>query len=143
MRVLTDTNVFISYLLDPEKDEKLQYVVEAGFEGEYTPILPQEVFDELKRKLAIKSFLIQHIPKSASEKFIKALSIVVELIPPIAEPIPEVSRDKKDDYLLAYGVVGEADYLVSGDDDLQVLKQVGNVKIVSPAEFYEILKKRK
>ena len=142
MRVLIDTNIFISYLLDPKKDEKLQYIVEAVFEGKYTLILPEAVFDELKQKLLIKPFLVQHIPKSASEKLITALSLVVELISPIPESIPEVGTDRKDDYLFAYGAVGEADYLVTGDKKLQKLQRVGELKIVSPAEFFEILKKK-
>ncbi len=141
MRVLIDTNIFISYILDPKKDEKLQYIVDAGFHGEYTLILPQEVLEELKEKLAVKPYLAQRISQSERERFIAALSAVTELLPPIAVPIPQIIRDKKDDYLIAYAAVGEADYLVSGDDDVHTLKQVGTIKIVSPTEFYEIVKK--
>ena len=62
------------------------------------------------------------------------------MLPPIEEEIPQVTRDKKDDYLLAYASVAEADYLVSEDDDLLVIKQIEKLKIVSPLKFSEILK---
>jgi len=38
----------------------------------------------------------------------------------------------RDDYLVAYALVGGADYLVTGDADLLVLARVGEVKIVTP-----------
>ena len=58
-----------------------------------------------------------------------------EQMPPIGAKIPAVSRDPKDDYLPTYALVAKADYLVTGDKDLLVLKQVGQVKILSPKDF--------
>ena len=52
---------------------------------------------------------------------------------------PQRCRYPKDDYLLACAVVGLADYIVTGDDDLLVLKEVEGVKMVSAREFWEIL----
>lgn len=68
------------------------------------------------------------------------LLAVAEMIPSIEQGIPAVSRDRKDDYLLAYAVVGAADFLETGDDDLLVLKKVGNLRIVSPPAFAEMLR---
>jgi putative PIN family toxin of toxin-antitoxin system len=145
MRILFDTNVFISYLLPTkrsEKVEKIQRVIEAGFEGKYTFVVPQELLDEMKKKISEKDYLVKHITKGDAEEFISLFSEIAECLPPIKEEIPAVSRDSKDDYLLAYAVVGECDYLVSGDDDLLELKQIGELKIVSPAVFYESVIKR-
>lgn len=57
----------------------------------------------------------------------------------IPDPIPAVIRDRDDDYLLAHALVGEADYLVTGDDDLTPLGRVGKLKIVSPSDFARAL----
>jgi len=144
MRVLIDANVFISYLLpkkDSKKSETIHTIVDAGFEGIYTSIFPQELIDEIKKKLTEKPYLVKHISKEDGEEFIALLMNVVEILPPIAEDIPEVTRDKKDDYLLAYGLVGECDYLVSGDPDLLELKQIEDLKIIKPSEFYKVLNK--
>jgi predicted nucleic acid-binding protein len=40
---------------------------------------------------------------------------------------------------LAYATVARADYLVSGDEVLKKIKNIENIKIVSPAEFLLIL----
>ncbi len=142
MRVLFDTNVFISYLLTNAKDEIISSVIEAGFEHKYTLLLSHDVVREFNKILVEKSYLATHISKPMADEFIEVLSIVAETIPVIIDPIPEISTDKKDDYLFACGAIGEADYLVTGDKKLQKLKRVGDMKIVSPTEFYEILKKK-
>lgn len=139
MNVLYDANVLISYLLTSEREGIIATIIEAGFEGTYTFFLPSEVIAELRKKITVKEFLSQRIPKPTAERFIGALYSIATIPEPITEAIPEVGRDLKDDYLLAYGTVGECDYLVTGDDDLLVLKKVGNLKIVSPTEFYEII----
>jgi hypothetical protein len=54
-----------------------------------------------------------------------------------------VTRDPKDDYLIAYALVGAADYRVTGDRDLLVLGQVDDVKIVTPRAFATLLEGRK
>ena len=40
---------------------------------------------------------------------------------------------------LACAFIGEADYLVTGDKDLLVLREIGPLKIVSPTQFRELL----
>lgn len=142
MKVIFDANVLISYLLTSEKEGTISTIVEAGFEGKYLLILPHEVVSELRKKITVKEYLSLRIPQPTAEKFITALCVIADIPSPIAEVIPEVGRDLKDDYLLAYGTVEECEYLVTGDEDLLVLEQVGKLKIVSPAEFYEILKKK-
>ena len=69
--------------------------------------------------------------------------MIAELIPPISSGgssktvLPVVTRDAKDDYLLAYALVGQADYLVTGDEDLLVLQEIEGLKIVNPTQFRE------
>jgi putative PIN family toxin of toxin-antitoxin system len=140
MRVIVDTNVFISYLLKSEKEKTIPFIIEAGFKGAFTFIVPHDVLREFNKKLSEKSYLAKKISREEADKFVVLLSLVSDTVSSLQEPLPEIVRDKKDDYLLAYGTVGECDYLVTGDADLLFLKQVGKVKIVSPAAFYHILK---
>jgi len=139
MRVLFDTNVLISYLLPFSRSTTTQRIVEDTIHSSITIILPEELVAELSQKVADKKYLAERIPAENAARFIRALTDVAEAIPPIVERVPEVGRDRKDDYLLAYALVGRADYLVSGDDDLLVLREVEDLKIVSPAEFARIL----
>lgn len=143
MRVLIDANVFISYLLpakNSEKSESVDTIIDAGFAGKYTIFFPQELLSEIKKKLAEKPYLVKYISQEDGEEFVSLITGIAELLPPITEEIPEVTRDKKDDYLLAYGLVGECEYLVSGDPYLLELQQVEGFKIITPRKFFEILK---
>jgi len=38
-------------------------------------------------------------------------------------------------------LVGQADYLVTGDKDLLVLERVGTVTIVTPHQFWQIVRR--
>jgi uncharacterized protein len=139
MKVLFDTNVFISYLLHPDKEGAIQKILEAGFEGRYTILLPQLLIDELQEKLTTKSYLKKYIPPESAQHFIIALRSVAQTISAITEPIPAICRDKKDDFLLAYAFVGGANYLVSGDRDLLVVGHIEKIKIVNPKDFFSLI----
>jgi len=51
----------------------------------------------------------------------------------------DICRDKKDNQVLDLCLAGKADYLVTGDKDLLVLKELKKTKIASPKEFIEII----
>jgi putative PIN family toxin of toxin-antitoxin system len=53
--------------------------------------------------------------------------------------IPRVARDRKDDVFLATAAAGNADYLVTEDNDLLVLGTYGATAIVDAAMFLRIL----
>jgi putative PIN family toxin of toxin-antitoxin system len=139
MKVLFDTNVLISYLLTSEREGAIATIIERGFAGDYHFVIPDEVITELRKKLAEKDWLAVRIPQSTAEKFITALHAVAIIPPRITEPIPEVGRDIKDDYLFAYGTVAGCDYLVTGDPDVLVIEKIGQLQIVSPAAFQKML----
>lgn len=141
MRVLLDANIFISYLLNPQKPGALRAIMRAAFEGELTFLLPEALLAEFVNKIPQKPFLADRINAEELQQFVNLIHQVGEVVPVIREEIPAVTRDPKDDYLLAYGMVGEADYLVTGDEDLLVLGQVGTLTIITPRDFVAVLKK--
>ena len=135
MRVLLDANLFISYLLNPDRDSPVVRVVRAGVSGEYTLLLPAALIDEFSRRISTKPYLASRITPTDLEYLNAILSTVTETIPEIKRPIPAVTRDPKDDYLLAYALVGQADYLVTGDQDLLALGQAKECQIITPRFF--------
>jgi len=139
MQVLIDANVFISYLLHPGRTTAVVNVVEAGILGDYTVLLPAKLRDDIAVVIRNKDYLARRISPQQLDRLWEGLELRAKDIPEITEEIPPVTRDPKDDYLIAYALVGEADYLVSGDPDLQALEQVESVRIMSPVEFWEIL----
>lgn len=139
MRTFLDANILISYLLNPEGESPINAVVEAAFTGEWTLLAADPLFEELIRKAGTRPWLARRITSSDAAQVVNALRASAELVPTIVEAIPPVTRDPKDDYLLAYALVGRADYLVTGDEDLLALGEVAGLKVVSPPEFASLL----
>lgn len=142
IRVLLDTNILISYLLAPDRNSPVAKIVRAGSGGKFVLLLPEELLDELASKAHEKRYLAERITAEEVRELADIVSEVSEIVPKIKEKIPAVTRDPKDDYLLAYALVGRADYLVTGDGDLLVLGKVKSVSVVTPRDFWEIVKGR-
>jgi putative PIN family toxin of toxin-antitoxin system len=53
--------------------------------------------------------------------------------------LPGVTRDPKDDAVVACAVEGRADYIVSGDQDLLALGEYEGIPAVTPRHFVEIV----
>ncbi len=139
MRVLIDTNVFISYLLSPaQPGGTVSKLVEATILGRFTLLLPEELLDELADKLRTNVKLARRISPEESGEFITVLRSIALIPPPIREAIPAVVRDPKDDYLLAYALLNEANFLITRDKDLLSLEQVEQLLMVSPFQFVRL-----
>lgn len=140
LRVLLDANVLISYLLVPQQSA-ISQIVAAAYEGLYTLLAPEQLLDEVVDTVRSKPRLSKRIPLDQAKELATFIGAVAEVPPPLlpSDRVPAISRDPKDDYLLAHAIVGQADYLVTGDDDLLSLGEVVGLKIVRPAEFQALL----
>jgi putative PIN family toxin of toxin-antitoxin system len=57
-----------------------------------------------------------------------------------SQPLPaRVCRDEDDDVVLATALAGKADVIVTGDEDLLVLKKFRGIEILSPRQFLKLL----
>ena len=140
MRVLVDTNVLISILLKPSEGGPVRALFHAFVAGRYTLLLPEWLIDELTNSVQTNPRLAKRISITQLNRFTALLREAAEQIAEIETPIPVVSRDLDDDYVLAYALVGNADYLVTGDKDLLALEGlIAGLEIVTPAQFVEIL----
>ncbi len=52
----------------------------------------------------------------------------------------EECRDLKDNFILNLAIDGKADYLITGDSDLLVIKKIKKTKIITWTDFIEELK---
>lgn len=140
LRVLLDANIFVSYLLAPDAGANtIATLVSDGFLQDYQLLTAHVILDEVTRVIRSKPYLQQRIEPVDLEQTLALILNVGEIIPNILSPIPAVTRDRKDDYLIAYALVSQADYLVSGDQDLLVLDPLGALRIVTPREMLAIL----
>ncbi len=140
MRVLIDTNVFITYLLSPHAGGVIQGILAAAAEGKFVLLLPEALLEEILVTVTGKPHLSKRISPGELKEFLNIIQGLGVLVSRIVDPIPEVTRDPKDDYLLAYALVGTADYLVTGDEDLLALNElIQELRIVTPRQFSEMI----
>jgi uncharacterized protein len=139
LRVLFDTNIFVSYLLSSSRHRTgtIAVIVEAAFAGAFELLVPEDLLAELHDVLTTRPYFTERIGAEQVQAFIASVRAVATVLPAIPEPVPRVVRDPKDDYLLARALLGGADYLVTGDDDLLSLGAAGQTTIVSPRIFLE------
>lgn len=130
-RFVFDTNVIVSALLT-KKSVARDSLDKARGLAEI--LLSLEVVEELYDVLSRPAF-DRYIDEDDRLQFLTVFvkeSTLVE----ITEKIKEC-RDPKDDKFLELAVSGKADFIISGDGDLQVLNPFRKIKIFSPREFLE------
>ncbi len=140
MRVLVDTNVLISFILGRGEGGSIREIFRAFLAGRFTLLLPRWVLDELITTVKTKPRLSNRISVEQLDRFTDLLMLSAEQIDEIDSPVPAVTRDPDDDYVLAYALVGAANYLVTGDMDLLSLQgRIAGLEIVTPSQFAELL----
>jgi uncharacterized protein len=130
MRVVVDTNVFISAALKEKSlpDIAVHIATDSGVLLKST-ITERELFVTLDR-----SRLAPLIPPRFRD-WLSELLAAAELVT-ITERIT-ACRDPKDDKFLELAVSGHADLIVSGDADLLALDPFQQIPIVAPAAFVQ------
>lgn len=141
MRALLDANLFISYLLSRNpRTSAVGAILEAAAEERFVLLYTSGIADELVPKLTERPDLARRITPSDLEELLAGLVAIAETVPQLPGPIPAISRDAKDDYLIAHARAGSADVLVSWDKDLRDLHEVAGLRIMNPPEFLHALR---
>ena len=133
MRVVIDTNIWISFLIGKQLTGLYRHMDSGRIEVVTCETQLRELADVLNRPRIRK-----YIPAGQVEEFLDLLCEVALLVCP--EQGPPLCRDPKDDYLLYTALAAQANYLVSGDNDLLSLCSIGCTKIISFTDFEAIMK---
>ena len=129
MRIVIDTNVLISGLFFGGFPRKiLSAVVGQKITACATTEIINEYEEIVQEMISIKQ---GHINKAILSPLIKAM----EIIEPVTQV--EICRDPDDNKFLGCAKDSHALYIVSGDKDLLVIEQFGNVQIVTAKSFYD------
>lgn len=135
MRVVLDTNVFVSGLLFPQGT--LGRIVAAWRAGEFDLVLSEPILDEITRVLAYPK-INRRIgwDRAKVERYVALLRFEAELVD-VQGSTARVPKDANDNPILATLLASRADVLVTGDDDLLVLAD--QYRIEPPSRFVERL----
>jgi putative PIN family toxin of toxin-antitoxin system len=135
-RVVIDTNTLLSGVLSPRK--AAGQIIRLWKAGKLQLYVNQDIIDEYLRILGlfVDDVTLKHWKIWLSHP--RNISVVHTYLPKYSE-----LRDPTDNPFLAAAVFAEANYLISRDKDLLVLKKFHELKIVKPEEFMRLYKQGK
>jgi putative PIN family toxin of toxin-antitoxin system len=133
VKILFDTNVLIAAFATRGVCKDLfEYCL-----TEHAICISQWIFKEFSQKLVTKFGFPQ-------DKVDQAVTFMQDnLIKTTAASLSSpVCRDADDDHVLAAAVGGGVDCLITGDEDLLVLREFQGIPILRPADFWRFEKER-
>jgi putative PIN family toxin of toxin-antitoxin system len=136
IRAVSDTNLLVSYLIahrPPIATLIDQHLAQEHFILVSGAVLLEEL-DRVLRYPRLQRYYTEQM-RTQYVALVAALGAIVEL----PESVPRICRDPDDDWVIACAVAGEADVIVSGDEDLLTLNQVGTIPVLSAAQFLDYL----
>ena len=133
-RVILDTNLWISFLIS----KKYNTIDNLLDNGDIIFIFSEESLEEFVT-VARRPKISSYIPESALEEILSLFNKYGKLIQVVSNV--DECRDPKDNFLLSLAIDSNADYLVTGDSDLLILKQIKNTRIIKWNEFLKEINK--
>jgi putative PIN family toxin of toxin-antitoxin system len=131
-RAVLDTNLLVSYLLVHRPP--IATLIDAHLAaGRFTLLTAPALLQELDRVLRYPR-LQRYYDAATRDRFVALVAALSELVE-LPDEIPAMSRDPDDDRVIACAVIGRADVIVSGDQDLLYLGRVGVIPILTAAGF--------
>jgi putative PIN family toxin of toxin-antitoxin system len=129
IRIIVDTNLWISFLISRNYTK-----LDALFSSRKIYLLfSLQLLTEFINVATLTKFR-----KYFSEEDMDALLAKMKKHAKIIQPTTVVThcRDPKDNFLLELAIDGKAHFLLTGDNDLLVLKQIGKTSILQIQDFF-------
>lgn len=137
VRAVLDTNTLVSGLVSEHGPPRR--ILDAWLEGRYTLVTSLYLVGELTHVLSYPRLADRLLMNNEEVEALLAALLSQTVVTPGQLRLPGATRDPKDDAVVACAKEGEADYIVSGDQDLLVLGEYEGIQIVTPRQFVEIL----
>lgn len=129
-KIILDTNLWINFLIS-KKFNQIDKLIE---NKRIVLIFSNELLEEFVDVVSRPKFK-KYFSKKDIEKILECFDQFGELVK-VKSDI-KICRDEKDNFLLNLSVDSNADYLITGDKDLLILKKIENTKILTFSEFIE------
>ncbi len=132
-RFVLDTNVLISAALTPAGRPRV--IVDAIRDGHGVLLFSDETFGELRTRFHRSKF-DRYVSRDARWLFLAQLEAVSEWVSIVGAKLG--CRDPGDDMLLETALLGGADCLITGDQDLLVMSPFHGIPIRTPAQAFPL-----
>ena len=130
MKVIIDTNLWISFLIGHQTQLVRRMLTDMRFEVYVCAQLIEEI-----RDVASRDKICKHLGSNDLDDLLAILNAFCQFVVIESEVSPTAVRDPKDLYLLALADTIGADYIVSGDADLTDLGEYHQARIIKLADF--------
>lgn len=127
-RVIVDTNCWISFLIG----RRLSSLAALLNNNRIELVLCEELLEEL-REVTQRPKFAKYFPAHEVDSLLSFLHLKGRLFEPSGNV--HICRDEEDNYLLALAMEAKAHYIVTGDKDLLVIKEVASCRIVDAKAF--------
>ena len=130
-RIVLDTNVVISAVISPQGKpfKTLMHCVQHRL-----LVTSEALISEVATRLD-RPRIAKRTDPSERQTILDALRNSSRFVEPVV--LPPTCRDRDDDVVLGTALAGNADCIVTGDDDLLVLDPFQGIRILAPADFLE------
>jgi putative PIN family toxin of toxin-antitoxin system len=140
LRAVLDTNVYMSFLLNPFSDGVASEVVRRAWNGEFAVLISTQIVSELRGVGESSPYVRDRVAPDMLDEFLEQLVEISEWVDVTGERIWLGLRDPNDAYLLEMVALGDAAWLVSGDNGvLASTEALPGVALVSPTAFLAAL----
>lgn len=133
MKIVIDTNIWISFLIGKILGNLKNYI----FDGKIQIITSEEQIEEIVSVLRRPKFK-EYFTESDIEELLFLVYKTYQFVE-IKENVNDC-RDKRDNFILEIAINSEADYIITGDQDLMVLNPYRGTQILSFHDFEDVLK---
>jgi putative PIN family toxin of toxin-antitoxin system len=133
IRVVLDTNLFVSALLKPGSVPDI--IIWLVREEKLLLILSESICEEIQRVLTYPKIRCR---LTASDDDLRAFMAKIRSVALFTDGVlalPVLDADPDDTKYLVCAVEGRADFIISGDHHLTDLKVYQGIRIVTPADF--------
>lgn len=135
-KVVLDTNVLIGVLL---ASQNCRAIRDAFLDGLFDVVVSEELMAELLETIR-KPRLAKLFKTEDVRKLLELLQTDAEWV--VAKTKLSVTRDPDDNIVLECAVDGQAETVVTGDEDLLCLKVFRKISILTPQQFLKTVPRR-
>lgn len=131
MRVVLDTNVIVAALAARGLCSEIFEICLT----DHTIVTSEHILSEIKEKLGGKI----RLPQRITQDIVNYLRDQAEVVVP-GELKESICRDKDDLSIIGTALSGNARFIITGDEDLLILKKYNDIEMVTPREFWKRLR---
>ena len=138
IRVLLDVNVVVSAIIAPRGTPR--QVLSAWQRQRFDAVISEGMIADIEEKLHSPKIGLAYGVTDEDIHWLRALlHTQAEMVVVLPEDVAGVTGVPENDYVLATGIVGRAEHLVTGHRRLPVLSAHRGMKVISPRDMWETL----